>query len=181
MFLISKLKSKILSRREKKNKEYLLNHGLIIGENVNLDFNGIDSLYPWLIEIGSDIQFAPGVRILAHDASTQIPLGKAKIGRVKIGNYVFIGLNSIVLCNTTIGDNVIIGAGSIVTSDIPSNSVYAGNPAKFICTFDEYIEKNKKLIDNRPNFESPFWIWPEKDKNQWDDMKEKLQDGVGYL
>ena len=148
---------------------------------MNLDFNGIDSLYPWLIEIGSDIQFAPGVTILAHDASTQIPLGKAKIGRFKIGNCVFIGVNSTVLCNTTIGNNVIIGAGSIVTSDIPSNSVYAGNPAKFICTFDEYIEKNRKLIDSRPNFESPFWIWSEKDKSQWDDMKEKLQDGIRYL
>lgn len=181
MFLIRKIKSKILSRREKKNKEYLLNHGLVIGENVNLDFNGIDSLYPWLIEIGSDIQFATGVTILAHDASTQIPLGKAKIGRVKIGNCVFIGLNSTVLCNTTIGNNVIIGAGSIVTSDIPSNSVYAGNPAKFICTFDEYIEKNRQLIASRPNFESPFWIWSKKDKSQWDDMKEKLEDGIGYL
>lgn len=181
MFLISNIISKIRKRREIKNKEYLLNHGLKIGKNVNIDFNGIDSLYPWLIEIGNNIQFAPGVTILAHDASTQIPLGKAKIGKVKIGDCVFIGINSTVLCNTTIGDNVIIGAGSIVTSDIPSNSVYAGNPAKFICTFDEYIEKNKKLMENRPNFESPFWIWSEKSKEDYEDMKGKLNDGIGYL
>ena len=47
------------------------------------------------------------------------------------------------LYNTRIGSNVIIGSGSLVNKDIPDNSVYAGVPAKFICTFDEYIEKAK--------------------------------------
>ena len=175
MFIISKVRRKISKRREIKNKEYLLNHGLIIGENVNIDFNSIDGLYPWLIEIGSNILFAPGVKILAHDASTQMHLGKAKIGRVTIGDNVYIGLNSIVLCNNKIGNNVIIGAGSIVTTDIPDNSVYAGNPAKYICSYDEYMNKNRELISRRPNFESPFWIWPNKDKKEWQDMKEKLK------
>lgn len=82
MFLLSNIKNKFLKRREIKNKEYLLNHGLVIGENVNIDFNSIDGLYPWLIELGSNILFAPGVKVLAHDASTQMFLGKAKIGRV---------------------------------------------------------------------------------------------------
>ncbi len=181
MYIINKLKRKILDRRKIKNKEYLLNHGLIIGDRVNIDFNSIDGLYPWLIELGSDILFSPGVKILAHDSSTQIPLGKAKVGRVKIGNCVFIGLNSIVLCNTTIGDNVIIGAGSVVTRDVPSNSVYAGNPAKFICSFEEYITKNKNLMDSRPDFESPFWIWANKSEDEYENMKQKLQDGIGYL
>lgn len=181
MFLVSKIKSKISKRRERKLKDYLLNHGLIIGENVNIDFNSIDGLYPWLIEIGSNILFAPGVKILAHDASTQMDLGKAKIGRVTIGNNVYIGLNSIVLCNNKIGNNVIIGAGSIVTTDIPDNSVYAGNPAKYICRYDEYMNKNRELISHRPNFESPFWIWTNKEKKDWQGMKEKLQDGMGYL
>lgn len=181
MFLISKIKSKILKRRDVKTKQYLLDHGLIIGENVNINFNSIDGLYPWLIEIGSNIIFAPGVKILAHDASTQMNLKKAKIGRVTIGNNVYIGLNSIVLWNNQIGSNVIIGAGSIVTSDIPDNSVYAGNPARYICSYDEYMKKNKKLINERPNFESPFWIWPQKNITGWKDMKKKLSDGIGYL
>ena len=181
MFLLSKIKNKFLKRRELKNKEYLLNKGLIIGENVHIDYNYIDSLYPWLIEIGSNIIFAPNVRIIAHDASTQMPLKKSKIGRVIIGDNVYIGANSIVLCNTKIGDNVIIGAGSVVTGDIPNNSVYAGNPARFICSYEDYIEKNRKGIEERPNFESPYWIWKDKPKIDWDDMKEKLKDGIGYL
>jgi serine acetyltransferase len=42
----------------------------------------------------------------------------------------------------TIGDNVLIAAGSVVTKSIPSNVVVAGNPARYICSLDEYIEKN---------------------------------------
>ena len=82
---------------------------------------------------------------------------------------------------TKIGNKVIIGAGSIVTKDIPDNSVYAGNTARYICSYDEYMDKNKKMIEDSPNFQSPFWIWPDKDKSEWEDMKEKLSSSIGYL
>ena len=48
------------------------------------------------------------------------------------GNNVFIGMNTLIVNAVKIGDNAVIGAGSIVTCDIPSNEVWAGNPAKFI-------------------------------------------------
>ena len=48
-----------------------------------------------------------------------------------------------IMPGVTIGDNVLIASGSIVTKSIPSNVVVAGNPAKYICTLDEYIEKNR--------------------------------------
>lgn len=54
---------------------------------------------------------------------------------------VFIGAGTRILYNTRIGSNVIIGADSLVNKDIPDNSVYAGVPAKYICSFDEYVEK----------------------------------------
>jgi maltose O-acetyltransferase len=75
---------------------------------------------------------APRVHVLAHDASTCAIVGHAKIGRVNIGNNVFIGAESIVLPNVNIGDNVVIGAGSVVTKDIPPNVLAFGNPCRVI-------------------------------------------------
>jgi acetyltransferase-like isoleucine patch superfamily enzyme len=51
---------------------------------------------------------------------------------VVIGNDVFIGANSIILKGTTIGDRAIIGAGSVVSGNIPADQIWGGNPAKFI-------------------------------------------------
>lgn len=54
----------------------------------------------------------------------------------KTGKDVWIGSNSTVLPGVTIGDNAVIGAGSVVTKDIPKNTVAAGNPARVIKTID---------------------------------------------
>lgn len=70
---------------------------------------------------------------------------------VKIGNNVFIGMNTIILKGVNIGSNVIIGAGSVVTKDIPDNVVAAGNPCRPIMTIDEYREKKEECSINRGN------------------------------
>jgi len=57
-----------------------------------------------------------------------------------------IGTNTILMPNTSIGDNCVIGAGSVVTKPIPSNSVAAGVPARVICSIETYYEKNKDLF-----------------------------------
>ena len=56
----------------------------------------------------------------------------------------FIGWGCIILGNVTIGNKVIIGAGSVVAKNIPDNTVVCGNPLRFICTYDEYINKNRE-------------------------------------
>ncbi|WP_297974551.1 DapH/DapD/GlmU-related protein [uncultured Bacteroides sp.] len=101
----------------------------------------IDTLFPELVEIGDDFISAPGSVILAHDASTFWYTGKYRVQKTKIGNRVFLGANSIILPGVVVGDNVIIGSGSVVTKDITSNSVVAGNPARVISTINEYIDK----------------------------------------
>ena len=53
-------------------------------------------------------------------------------------------MNTIILNGVHIGNNVIVGAGSIVNSDIPDNTVVAGSPARFICDLDQYLEKRIK-------------------------------------
>ena len=90
--------------------------------------------------------------ILAHDYSWYTLLDSCNDilpdggGRVVIGNNCFIGFHSIILKNTTIGDNCIIAAGAVVKGDIPANTVWGGCPARQICTIEEFY--NKK-IQNR--------------------------------
>ncbi len=162
---------------------YCYEHGFTSGANFHYNSGyPIDSNFPWLISVGDNVTLASNVRLLAHDASTAKTGVHTKIGIVQIGSNVFIGADSIVLCNTRIGDNVIIGAGSVVTHDIPSNSVYAGNPAKFICTFEEYKKKHHANQDTRPIFRSHSWKeWPNATPEEWANMRKQLENTWGYL
>lgn len=130
--------------------EFLLENGLVVGENFKM-LNGciIDDSHCHRIKIGNDVTLAPRVHILAHDASPINFIGICKEGDVIIGNNVFVGANSTILCNTRIGNNVIIGANSLVNKDIPDNSVVAGNPAKIICSTEEYLDNIKNNIENK--------------------------------
>ena len=64
-----------------------------------------------------------------------------RVGCIEIGDNVFIGSGTHILYDTKIGSNVIIGTCSVVTHDIPDNSVVAGIPARVIGSFDDYVEK----------------------------------------
>ena len=75
---------------------------------------------------GKNLRIAPGVVIGRNGAYFPI-----------IGDNVYICANSTVIGNVHIGNNVIIGAGSVVVKDVPDNCVYAGNPAHYIKSIDE--------------------------------------------
>ena len=101
----------------------------------------IDALFQELIEIGDNFISAPGSRILSHDASLLLFTKKMRVNKTIIGNNVFLGADSVVMPGVRINDRVIVGAGAVVTKDITSNCVVAGNPARYICSVDEYINK----------------------------------------
>ena len=168
---------------EKTAMDYCYAHGFTSGKNFQYNSGyPIDANWPWLISVGDDVTLASNVRILAHDASTAKTGVHTKIGIVRIGNNVFIGADSIVLCNIRIGDNVIIGAGSVVTHDIPSNSVYAGNPAKYVCSFEEYKQKHHVNQENHPIFREHTWQeWPNVSDEEKAEMRRKLENTFGYL
>lgn len=137
----------------------LISLGLSVGKNFSRQEKTlIDQSHCWLITIGDDVTLAPRVHILAHDASTKKALGYTKIGIVNIGNNVFVGASSTILPGVNIGNNVIIGAGSVVTKDIPDNSVVVGCPARVVCSYVEYINRQKTLMNKVRCFDSSYTL-----------------------
>lgn len=156
--------------------ESLVKKGLTIGENVFINFGCIiDESFCWLIEIGNNVTLAPNVHILAHDASTKKELGYTKLGGVKIGNNVFVGAGSIILPGVTVGDKVIVGAGSVVTKDIQRNSVVAGNPVRCICSYDDYMNKEKMRIDIAHLYDKSYTIHGNVTIEKKEQMKRELK------
>lgn len=130
-----------------------LKYAQLIGVNFSLGevhlYGRIEwSTEPWLITLGNNVHITDGVRFETHDGGTllfrnQIP--DLEITKpIIVGNDVYIGNNVILMPGVKVGNKVIIGAGAIVTKDIPDNSVAVGVPARVIKTADEYFEKIQK-------------------------------------
>jgi acetyltransferase-like isoleucine patch superfamily enzyme len=121
---------------ENRNK-FLRWYGLKIGKGCQINATGF-STEPFLIEIGDHVAVSNGSKFITHDGSIWIMEEKHPnldlFGPIKIGNNSFIGMDAIILPNTTIGSNCIIGAGSVIRGIIPDNSLVIGNPGKVIMT-----------------------------------------------
>lgn len=160
----------------------LIEKGLKIGRNFSKQEGCIiDGSHCWLISIGNNVTLAPRVQILAHDASTKMFLGYAKIGLVEIGSNVFVGAGSIILPNVRIGSNVIIGAGSVVTKDIPCNSLAVGNPARVTVSTDAYISRHRDFMQNRPVYDENWTARHSISGSQKEQMIAELRSGIGYV
>lgn len=176
------LKEFLYRLRGEVTTERLIQRGMKVGVNFKrLKGVILDDSHCWLIEIGNNVTMAPRVHILCHDASTKAFLGYTKIGRVSIGNNVFIGAESVILLNVKIGSNVVIGANSTVTHDIPDNSVAAGSPARVICSLSEYIEKEKKCMETAPCYGKEYTLRENISMEKRKKQKEALQGKIGYI
>lgn len=93
-----------------------------------------DTVFPELISIGNGVAIAAGCKIITHfiDPDKVGDHFVFRIGPVVIKDFVFIGMNTIICNSVTIGEGAVIGAGSVVTRDIPPYQVWAGNPARYI-------------------------------------------------
>ncbi|EOS25693.1 hypothetical protein C806_01820 [Lachnospiraceae bacterium 3-1] len=109
----------------------------------------IDNTRPWLLSIGEYTKITRGCVILTHDYSLSVLrrvygewLGEGKVTR--IGKNCFLGMNTVILMGASIGDNCIVGAGSVVSGVFPDNVVIAGNPARIVRTLEQQYEKRKQ-------------------------------------
>ena len=91
-----------------------------------------DTVHPEFITIEKGVVITTGTIILTHYLDPRKKGIDWRNGKVHIKRGAFIGCNSVICNSCTIGENAIIGAGSIVTKDIPANQVWAGNPARYI-------------------------------------------------
>jgi maltose O-acetyltransferase len=176
------LKEFVYRLRGEYTTEKLVSMGMTVGKNFKrLSGVILDPSHCWLIEIGDNVTMAPRVHILCHDACTKTFLNYTKIGRVTIGNNVFIGAGSIVLPGITIGNNVIIGAGSIVTHDVPDGTVIAGNPAVKLCSLEEYLRKEKAQMENSPCYGEEYTLRKDVSMELRLKQKAELSGKIGYI
>ncbi len=103
---------------------------------------------PWIISVGDNVHLTHGVKFITHDGGTLLFRDRVpdlEITKpITVGDNVYVGNDVIFMPGVKVGSNVVIGAGAIVTRDIPDNSVAVGIPARVIKTADEYFEKLQK-------------------------------------
>lgn len=127
--------------------------GMHIGQGVNLPASTwIDVSHCFLISIGDWCGFGEGCMLLAHDAQFDEFLNAGRIGRVVIHPHSHIGARSVVLPGVEIGPRTIVGAHSVVSRTLPPDTMCAGAPAKVVCTLDEYLERHRARMAERPTF-----------------------------
>lgn len=145
--------------------------GMKVGKNCNIQPGVVfDYSYCWLIEIQDHVIIAPEAYLLTHDTSAKPLTGAVRIGKIILEDHVFIGARAFIMPNVKIGKNSIVAAASVVTKDVPENVVVAGNPAKVICSVEEYKSKLEQQKVLCPEFDDSYTIR----KNINREKKEKM-------
>ena len=144
MISIAKLRTFIRNNAIVKLQYFIYNkiYGMDIHESVKLSSKVLlDKTNPKGVHIGSHTMITANVCVLTHDFVNQVHKD------TYIGKNCFIGMNSIIMPGVKISNNVIIGAGSVITKDVPSHVICAGNPAKIIKSDVGIIEYGKIITE----------------------------------
>lgn len=163
--------------------EYLRKKDILqgIGENVYF-YSRIFPADPKLVKLHNNISIATNVRFITHDRIDIILTGmfekkySKKYGCIEVMDNVFIGADTVILPGVKIGPNAVVGAGSVVTKDVPPGQIVGGNPARQIGDFDALIRKRKK---KRKNTADPDKLWEQFEKmHQNAELESGKKDGI---
>ena len=121
--------------------------GLVAEEGVSV-MGGVNfGSEPYLITLKKNCRISFDVAFVTHDGGTHAfrHLDEykrvVKFGKIVVGEGTFVGARSIIMPGVKIGSHCVVGAGSIVTKDVPDNTVVCGVPARAVCTLEEYAKK----------------------------------------
>ena len=122
--------------------------GVKVGDNSTISSSTDFSSEPYLITIGRNVQVTHNVSFFTHGGAHVARNVDDKFdffGKIVIGDDTYIGSNSMIMPGVNIGKSCLIAAGSIVTKSVNDYTVVGGNPARKLCTVNEFIEKNQKF------------------------------------
>ena len=143
------------------NNHLLRAKGVRVGQGCRI-YTANFSTEPYLVTIGDHVGISAGTQFITHDGAAMLLREQHPalqvLGTISVGNRTFIGFNAIILPNTTIGANCVIGAGAVVRGEIPDNSVVMGNPGKIIMTTDML----KDVMLRSPNRLDILYLSPEE-------------------
>lgn len=134
---------------------FLRRKGVYIGSDCIVDKTAVFGTEPYLVSLDDKVRVTRNVQFITHDGALWVVRNLGLVdknadyfGKIVVGSNTNIGWNVMIMPGVTIGKNCIIGAGAIVTKDIPDNSVVVGIPARVIKSVEEYAEKKKPYCVN---------------------------------
>ena len=147
---------RFLQKYAKSPEAYARSIGISIGKNCRIEIREWGS-EPYLIRIGNNVAITRGVSIHTHGGGRSVREKHPDFdvfGKVVIQDWAYIGSFAQIMPGVTIGEGALVAAGSIVTKSVPPHTVVGGNPARILCTVDEYYERNKKFNTNTKQLSS---------------------------
>jgi maltose O-acetyltransferase len=168
--------------RGEQDPSRLVRQGMRVGRDVLITRGCyFDPGFSWLISIGDETSLGPNVTILTHDATPKLRTGWSQIAPVRIGARVFIGANATILPGVVVGDDAIVGAGSVVRRDVAPGTVVAGNPAVEVGTTADHTSRHTAQLARRPRYPqlTGGGAGPRPDERRR--ILDELRDGPGYV
>lgn len=178
----AKVKRQLDTRYVQRRWQRLRQLGMHIGEGVNLPRSTtIDASHCFLIHIGDWCGFGEECVILAHEGQMDEFLDAGRVGKVVIHEHSHIGTRSVILPGVEIGPRTIVGANSLITRSLPPDTVCAGSPAKVICSLEEYLDRHRRQMRERPTFPYERYRAPALNFERRAELVAAVQDGPAYI